>query len=147
VVRTRIFDAVNLWWEYEPEAYVLPDGGEYLPRFFVHCRPDSAVGKRHRGAGYWIDVRRAYPSFDQSRQFGALCGGTSHHGYMFIGLPGEQHHFTANFRPSESRVCFPGFDPKEALYLSAPVSCCGPKDLTRERFGEAIDACRAARFD
>lgn len=79
-------DAMRVKWSYEPEGFVLSDGTQYLPDFFIHSEK-----KNHRlGSGWWIEIKGTTPTQVEVKKFVDLCVQTEHNGYLFSGLPAER---------------------------------------------------------
>ena len=155
------FDHLGIAWEYEREGFELADGSRYLPDFFVRMRADHPARQRHRGAGYWIEVKGDAASESERGVLQKLCTESGHHGYLVLGAPGENCPIRFDMAPTGQEQAFPGLlgllvakikrnwqDPGFALFWSAVVQECSPlgEDL-HERVGRAIIAARGARFE
>jgi len=123
-----LFDALGIRWDYEPEGFELPGGLRYLPDFWLHI-----PGKP--GWGYWIEVKALSPTPNEVRRLEILSKHTRHHGWFFIGTPGNG--LTHGVSPNGKH--WPLFD-------SAPIGMCAPK-ASPEDVDRAINAARSARFE
>lgn len=125
------FDALEIKWDYEPEAFDLGHGLWYLPDFFLH-----GVGTYKGSAwGYWVEVKGTDPTDAEKYKFDLLCKQTGHSGYIFVGSPGEGRVFRCDrddpWRPRKGVVLVgPSVsDTRGSLFQlawSAAVSCCSP---------------------
>lgn len=125
------FDALEIKWDYEPEAFDLGHGLWYLPDFFLH-----GVGTYKGSAwGYWVEIKGTDPTDAEKYKFDLLCKQTGHSGYIFVGSPGEGRVFRCDrddpWRPRKGVVLVgPSVSdtrgPLFQLAWSAAVSCCSP---------------------
>ena len=129
------FDALNLRWEYEKEGYELPDGGRYLPDFWL---PDLALDDME--PGIYVEIKPAELEDDgDSRDKAHALGSSGKTIIVFYGLP----HW------SESGAVCTGDGEYYAWFLNwhgwKLTSDHG--DITAEALWPAEEAARSARFE
>lgn len=82
--RVAVFlDALDASWEYEPEGYVLPINGNYLPDFLVYSFPKAT-------RAFWLEVKGRSPSKREIYKLRELCVETGVPGMFFIGSTGSE---------------------------------------------------------
>jgi len=123
-----LFDALGIRWDYEPEGFE-HEGLRYLPDFWLHIPGKS-------GWGYWVEIKPNEITFDEARKLQSVAAATGHHGWFFVGAPGNGVAFEARW---------PGRD-TGSIFWSAPIRMCAPK-ASPEDVDRAVDAARSARFE
>lgn len=80
-----LFDLAGVRWSYEPDAYQLDDGTNYLPDFFVSVRDDHWRREEFENPGYWVEIKGRVPTEHEIQKMHMLAVGTGHHGFIFFG--------------------------------------------------------------
>lgn len=136
-----LFDLAGISWNYEPEAYELADGTNYLPDFFLQVRGDHWRRKEFDNPGYWVEIKGGMPTPKEIEKMHMLAMGTRHHGYIFYGDIGVNNYFRLEL---EGRVWGPDL---LGLEVSSIFCDCTPNRPSIPDIVRFIKMAREARFD
>ena len=76
------FDALRLDWDYEVEGYILENGTQYLPDFWIYLDKESLPGW-----GFYIEIKATKPTKKEREKLYLLSKETGHTCMFFWGKP------------------------------------------------------------
>jgi hypothetical protein len=77
------FENANIVWEYEKEGFVLSNGDQYLPDFWIPIQPQD----EHPGYGYFVEIKVVVTP-DSLKKAEVLASDSGHVVYLINGEPG-----------------------------------------------------------